>query len=353
MTSTTIPDFAISDSHRTRRAVIAALRGILRIPLVLKVMGANGLIVAVALVLVGKGLWSEDQGELLVMLAALAIATVVNLILVSLALSPIAELEKVARRVSRGEFTIRAARSPIADLQLANLTETINALLDSLAAERRRIQKLGTEVMLAQDTERAQLARDLHESLAQTLAGVKFQLSAAGADAADDEMRNRLAAARGIIGRAMDEVRNISQSLHPRIADDLGLVAALESLASQTRARGILDVKVTADIGETPVPASVAATLFRVAQEALKNAEMRPGTGSAGILLYSNNGTIKLEVTDDAHAMDRRRRKSDNSANGLSSIRDRVALTGGLLSIASELNGGTKVTAELRTSDED
>lgn len=329
------------------------MRSLLRIPLVLKIMGANGLIVAVALALVGNGLWGDDQGQLLVMLGALGFASVVNLVLVSLALSPIAELERVARRVSRGEFTIRAARSLIADQQLANLTETINALLDSLAAERRRIQKLGADVMSAQDTERAQLARNLHDSIAQTLAGVRFQLSAAGRDTVDDEMRNRLAAAGGMISGAMHEVRNISQSLHPRIADDLGLVAALESLAEQTRARGILDVKVTADVGEIPVPATVAATLFRVAQEALKNAEMRPGTGSAQILLYSNNRSIRLEVTEDAHELDRRRRKADNSANGFSSIRNRVALSGGVLSIASEQNGATKVTAELHMNDED
>ena len=347
-----MPDF-VRGSHLPRRAVTAVLQGILRIPLVLKIMGANGLIVAVALVLVGNGWWGEDQGQLLVMLAAVAIATVVNLILVSLALSPISELERVAQRVTRGEFTIRAAQSPIADPQLVHLNQTINALLDSLAAERRRIQKLGAEVLSAQDTERAKLARDLHESIAQTLAAVRFQLSAAGSDATTDEMRNRLAAARGMIGRAMDEVRNISQSLHPRIADDLGLVAALESLALQTRARGILEVTINADIGETPVPATVAATLFRVAQEALKNAEMRPGTGSAEIVLHANDGVIRLEVTEDAHPLDRRRSNADNSVNGLSSIRDRVALSGGLLSIASEQNGGTKVTAELRTSDED
>jgi len=347
-----MPDF-VRGSQFPRRAVRAVLQAILRIPLVLKVMGANGLIVAVALVLVGNGWWGEDQRQLLVMLAAVAIATAVNLILVSLALSPIAELEHVARRVSRGEFAIRAAHSPVADPQLVNLTETINALLDSLAAERRRIQKLGTEVVSAQDTERAKLARDLHESIAQTLAAVRFQLSAAGSDAVDNQMRNRLETARAMIGRAMDEVRNISQSLHPRIADDLGLVTALESLAQQTRERGILDVKVTAAIGETPVPATVAATLFRVAQEALKNVEMRAGTGSVEIFLHSSDGAIRLEVNEDANPLDRQRLKADNSVNGLSSIRDRVTLTGGLLSIASEQNGGTKVTAELRTQDED
>src|SRR6266704_3028533 len=75
-----MPDL-VRRSHLPRRAATAVLQGILRIPLVLKVMGANGLIVAVALVLVGSGFWGEDQGKLLVMLAAVAIATVVNLIL--------------------------------------------------------------------------------------------------------------------------------------------------------------------------------------------------------------------------------------------------------------------------------
>ena len=329
------------------------LDDVLRIPLVLKIMGANGIIVAVAAALVGRGLWSDAQGELTVVLVALALATIVNLVLVNLALSPIADLEQVARRVSRGEFGIRATQSPIADPQLANLTETINDLLDSLAAERKRIQKLGAEVVSAQDTERARLSRDLHESIAQTLAGVRFQLIAAGATATSDDMRNNLASARTMIGRAIEEARNISLSLHPRIADDLGLVTALESLADQTTERGIVAVTLNADIGETPVPATVAATLFRVAQESLKTAEMRPGVKSATINLTSSDGAIRLEVTDGEHKLDRRATNTDNSANGLSNIRDRVALSGGTLRIASEMNGGTKVTAELKIADED
>jgi signal transduction histidine kinase len=329
------------------------LDGVLQIPLVLKIMGANGIIVAVAAAIVGRGLWSDAQGELTVMLVALTVATVVNLALVGVALSPIADLERVARRVSNGEFSARATQSLVADPQLAHLTGTINELLDSLAAERKRIQKLGAEVVSAQDTERARLSRDLHESIAQTLAGVRFQLIAAGATATSDEMKNNLASARAMIGRAMEEARNISLSLHPRIADDLGLVAALESLASQTSERGLIDVTLNADIGETPVPATVAATLFRVAQESLKTAEMRPGVKSATINLTAHNGAIRLEVTDAARKLDKHAAGTDNSASGLSTIRDRVALSGGTLRIASVINGGTKVTAELKITEED
>lgn len=352
MTSTTIPGYAEDLWRPERRTFITVLRSVLRIPLVLKVMGANGLIVAVALALVGTGLWGDNQGQLVVVLGALTIVCIVNLLLVRLALSPINDLEEVAQRVRAGDFAARSAPSLVADPQLATLSDTVNQLLDSLAAERRRIQKLGVEVVTAQDTERARIARELHDSIAQTLAAVRFQLSAAGATATDVDLRNNLATARGMIGKVMDEVRNISQSLHPRMADDLGLVIALEALAHETGERSGLKVKVTANIGQKRVPPSVAATLFRVAQESLKNAEASAAAGTAEISLYTNDGTICLEVRDDNRGLDSRTQKVDNSGNGLATIRDRVALTGGVMRIASEENGGTKVTAELRTTDE-
>jgi signal transduction histidine kinase len=329
-----------------------ALRGLLRIPLVLKVMGANALIVAVALALVGNHLWRDDQTDLIVVFGALTFACIVNLLLVRLALSPIRHLEEVAERVSAGDFGARTLPSRVSDPELSKLSDTLNVLLDSLAAERRRIQKLGVEVVTAQDTERARIAAELHESIAQTLAAVRFQLSAAGAGTSDNEIRNSLAAARGMIGKVMEEVRNISQSLHPRLADDLGLVIALEELAQQTGERSGLKVKVTANLGQKRVPAGVAATLFRVAQESLKSAEARAAAGTAEILLYASDGSICLEVSDDSQELDRGDAKVDNSGNGLATIRDRVALTGGVMRIASEQNGGTKVTAELRTTDE-
>jgi signal transduction histidine kinase len=154
-----------------------------------------------------------------------------------------------------------------------------------------------------------------------------------------------------MIGNVMEEVRHISQSLHPRLADDLGLVIALEALAQQTSERSGLKVKMTTRIGQTRVPMGVAATLFRVAEEALRNAEANVTAGTAEILLYSTNGAICLEVSDDSQGLDSAVRKVDNSGNGLATIMDRVVLTGGVMRITNGQNGGTKVTAELRTDE--
>ncbi|MDP9178671.1 MAG: histidine kinase, partial [Gemmatimonadota bacterium] len=334
MTSVTIPEIGHTFWKPASMGLTGILRSVLRIPLVLKVMGANGLIIAVVLALVGGGLWGENQGQLVAVLGALTVVCIVNLLLVRLALSPINHLEEVADRVSAGDFGARARPSLVSDPQLARLSDTINVLLDSLAAERQRIQRLGVEVVTAQDTERARIAGELHESIAQTLAAVRFQLTAVGAGTPDPAMQNSLATARAMIGKVMDEVRNISHSLHPRLADDLGLVIALEELAQQTGERSGLKVKVTANMGQKRVPAAVAATLFRVAQESLKSAEARAADGTAEILLYSSNGAISLEVSDNNHGLDSGHSMVDNSGNGLATIRDRVALTGGVMRIA-------------------
>jgi signal transduction histidine kinase len=340
-----------SPAKRHTPVLTTVVRHVLRTPLVLKVMGANAIIAAVVLLLLGNGLRTTEKGAVLVVLGAIAIAFVVNLLLVRLALSPVAELERVAARVSGGQYAVRAQPSLVADSQLSHLADTVNGLLDSLAAERRRIQKLGAEVISTQDIERARIARELHDSIAQTLAAVRFQLSAASADATDDEMRNRLSAARGMIGKAMDEVRQMSQSLHPRMAEDLGLVTALEALADQAEERGRLKVRVATNIGDQPIPASVAATLFRVAQESLKAAETRTSASSADILLYTNDGSICLEVKDNRRSVDNRTLQPDNSTSGLSSIMDRVELSGGVMRIESGREGGVRVTAELASTE--
>ena len=348
MTFPSVSLAARSPGHSLLLGTSATIRGVLRIPLVAKVMGANAIIVVMVLALVGGGLWGDDQGQLVVVLLALSVACVVNLLLVRLALSPIGELERTSERVSRGEFDARVTPSLVADRQLLHLTNTVNSLLDSLAAERKRIQKLGTLVISTQDAERASLAHELHDSVAQTLAAVGFQLAAANAGATDDDTRNSLATARAMIGKAVEEVRNISYSLHPRMAEDLGLVPALESLAHRIGERGTLSVNITADIGAGRISANAAATLFRVAQESLKNAEMRATRGTAEIMLYSSDESVCLVVSDDSHEVDSPAVEGDNSRTGLSSIMDRVTLSGGVMRIETRRNGGTRVVTELQ-----
>ncbi len=215
------------------------LRMILGIPLDLKLLGANLIILGVA-ILVLFGPVRLNPGRLtdtLVVLAALVLGATVNFALVRLALRPINTLKRVARRVSEGRLAERVPGSIVADRELAQLSTTINDMLDTLAAARDRMRKLGAEVVYAEEKERAKVARELHDSVGQNLAAASFQVAAVAHDLGDHEASPRLAEVRELLRTAIEESRNVSRSLHPRVTTDLGLPSALRRFTASLRKR--------------------------------------------------------------------------------------------------------------------
>jgi signal transduction histidine kinase len=314
------------------------LQRVLRVPLVAKLIGANVIIVASAFAVQATAVSHLTTAELVTAVLALAAACAVNFFLVRLALHPVEELESLAIRVTEGEFDARSVSSPYADKDLVRLSDTVNDLLDSLARERRRIQDLGAQVVRAHDIERANVSRELHDSIAQILAAVRFQLSAAGKEEKVPEIRNRLVAANGMISAAVEEIMSVSSALHSRVAEDLGLEAALGTLARQVEARSGATVEITVSSAVSSIPPFVSATLFRVAEEAFRELEMRhdgkPATVNVGIC----DGYVRLEVMYEGN---------EPVTAGLSLMKDRVTLAGGTMTIENR-NGGTRVIAELK-----
>ncbi len=129
------------------------LRTILGIPLEMKLAGASLIIVGVAVLLLVGPVRSEPAHliDAYVFVVALIVGATVNLALVKLALRPIDALERVARLVSEGRFAERVPVSIVADRGLTQLSATINEMLDSLAAGRDRMRKLGAEVVYAEE----------------------------------------------------------------------------------------------------------------------------------------------------------------------------------------------------------
>src|ERR1700682_495164 len=150
------------------------VRSILGIPLEMKLLGANLIIVGVAVLLFGAvPIEPARLADTYVFVVALIVGAAVNFALVKVALGPIDALERVARRVSEGRLSERVPASLVADSGLTRVSTTINAMLHSLEAGRDRMRKLGAEVVYAEEKERAQVARELHDSVGQTLAAAR------------------------------------------------------------------------------------------------------------------------------------------------------------------------------------
>lgn len=329
------------------------LRGVLAIRLQAKVLGANLIILGIAAaalwVLPGAGVVRSQ--DLIIVLGALGAGACVNYALVRVALKPVDDLQQIARRVSQGRLSERVPPSLIADPGLAHLATTMNEMLDTLAASRDRMRKLGADVVYAQERERAQVARDLQDSVAQTLAAASFQIAAAINDIGSDTRAAYLTDARELLRTALEEIRNVSRSLYPRVAEDLGLPAALEALGDATRQRSLIDVKVHTDLAGVIIPAALFTTLYRIAQEALRNVEKHADAGTVTVLLSARLGLVELEISDDGCGFDSLVTKA-RANSALDRIRERLSLAGGELHIDSTRDCGTRVLARIRLATE-
>jgi signal transduction histidine kinase len=326
--------------------VTRLLLAVLGIPLEIKLLGANAIILGVAVLALLEPVRLQPGRliDVIVVIAALMVGALVNLALVRLALRPIADLQRVARLVSEGRLAERVPASVVADRELTRLSTTINKMLDSLSAGRDRMRKLGAEVVYAEERERAQVARELHESVGQTLAAASFQIAAAAHEIGAHAAAPRLATVREQLRTALEEIRNVSRSLHPRVASDLGLPAALEALGDATQQRSLVSVRVNVDVSDVVIPVALSATLYRVAQEALRNVERHADAGHATVSLRARAGYVELEINDDGHGLagPLERNRADTA---LAAIRERLSLAGGELHIHTAEDRGTRVIA--------
>jgi signal transduction histidine kinase len=325
------------------------LRAVLGVPLLVKIAGANALIVIIA---AGLSLGLHDMNGRGMTLAsaiiiALVVSLLVNLVLVQVALRPIRDLENTARRVWGGDLEARVAPSLVADRHMTRVGRTINLLLDALTSDRARMRRLASLVITAQDEERSRIARELHDSTAQSLTAIVLQLSAAARDASVPELAERLSEVKEMAGSALEEVRTLSHRVHPRVLDDLGLVAAVRWLARQARDSAGVEVTVDA-LGKTEtITAPVASVLYRVAQEALTNSVRHAAPTSVAIAVQVDAATATLEVADDGCGFDIAEAEARRPGMGLFSMRERVSLVDGQLDVVSSLGAGTRVVARV------
>jgi signal transduction histidine kinase len=322
-----------------------AIRAALTIPLTWKLLGANAVILATAAVVVWLAPARVTWSALGLAAAAFVASALVNVALVRLALRPLHELERTARRVWEGDLGARAEPSALADRDMARLLSTFNLLLDGLSDERTRTRRLAAHVVNGADDDRARVARTLHDSAAQTLAALSLHARAAVAGDAAPALAAHLEAIRDLAVQATEEVRDLSHTVHPRVLDDLGLPAALESLARSVGDEHGVDVNVHARLDPALVPRRAAMALYAVAREALANAVRHARPGGVEIVLGAGDGRVRLEVTDDGSEFDLREARGRSDAAGLFAMRERLALVDGELEVTSAPGRGTRIVA--------
>jgi signal transduction histidine kinase len=222
---------------------------------------------------------------------------------------------------------------------------TLFATHAAIALTNARLYERGRELTIME--ERNRLARELHDAVAQKLFSLRLtaQAAAALADRDPDRTLAELGQVERLAREALAELRSVIFELRPAELTEDGLVASLRKHVEVLDR--VYDVRLafTADL-DVALPADGEAVVFRIAQEALYNALRHARAGSISVRLSRSGQGAVLEIADDGSGFDIMA-ESGRDGLGLTSMRDRAASAGGVLTIGSGPGGGTVVRLEV------
>ncbi|HKW97862.1 MAG TPA: PAS domain S-box protein [Bryobacteraceae bacterium] len=209
------------------------------------------------------------------------------------------------------------------------------------------LQELSRRLLRLQDEERRRLARELHDSTAQSLAALGMNLGVVTEEAKVLTSRAQRALGESLVlaDQCLRELRTFSYVLHPPVLDDLGIASALSWFVEGFVERSGIQVTVDIphDLGR--LPQEVELTLFRVVQESLTNIHRHSGSREASIRISRTPAEIVLEVADNGMEHSGLSQGAvPHLGVGVASMRERVREIGGRFEIVSE-SRGTKVRA--------
>ncbi len=231
-----------------------------------------------------------------------------------------------------------------------NAEDSIRESRAALEQSHREIQQLAGRLIEAQDTERARIARDLHDDVSQQLAGVSIAFSGLkqrlGEHGVTEELQQELVVLQQQTLTLARNVRQLSHDLHPTVLRHLGLERALTSYCSELeRSHGVV-MRCAAEGDFASMRPEAGLCVYRIAQEALRNVVAHAGASRADVRLFRRGDDAEITITDDGSGFDvnnPERRKG----LGLVSIAERAKLAGGTISIDAGLNRGTRVHATI------
>ncbi|WP_460737300.1 sensor histidine kinase [Nocardioides ginkgobilobae] len=198
----------------------------------------------------------------------------------------------------------------------------------------------------ASDAERRRIARDLHDGVVQDLAGSAFALSGAARDpATTPQTAEVLASVSGSMRDSLKQMRSLLAEIHPPELHGRGLETALEDLIAPAAAAGIhASVSVSGIDGASDPEVAL---VWRVAQEAVRNATRHSGASTLAVTVRGDEEQLLLEVVDDGVGFDTTA-PSEPDRFGLRGLRSLVRDVGGELDVTSAVGEGTSVRMAVR-----
>lgn len=213
-----------------------------------------------------------------------------------------------------------------------------------------RLQQLTSQLLTAQENERKRVAHEIHDSIGSFLTGIKMQIESVISQLErGTAIPGSLKKIVPTVQQAIEESRRIQMNLRPSILDDLGLLPTIdwhcrdfEKMCPHIR------IEKCIDLTEGQVPDSLKTVIYRIIQEALNNIAKHSKADLVTLSLRKTSIPIELSIQNNGQGFDVEQtlaKEHHKRGLGLSSMRERVELTGGSFSIKSNKEVGTIIRA--------
>jgi signal transduction histidine kinase len=236
-------------------------------------------------------------------------------------------------------------RRVAAEKALQRIERHYRLLLKESVHMQEHLRHLSRRVLTAQEEERKQISRELHDEIGQTLTGVTVKLATLKKEGAENTkgLEKKIASTQRLLERSMRIVHRFARDLRPPLLDDLGLIPALHAFMKEFTKRTHIAVSFTAFAAVERLESEKRTVLYRVAQEALTNVAKHARASRAGVTIRKDGGHVQLEVHDDGRAFQVKRVLSATKFTrlGLLGMRERVEMVGGDFNIESAPGEGT------------
>lgn len=276
--------------------------------------------------------WMDLATSLAILIAFLLIAFAAIWVVADRALRPLADIQAAFARIGGGDYDIDLA--PAGPPEMRALAAGCNDMarrLDEISARNRRLSE---QLLLLQDEERAELARDLHDEIGPLLFVIDVDASAIRRASAKLEggetIASRAEDIKSAAHRARQEVRRILTDLRPGLMPGLGLKASIEDLVADLSRRHP-DIAITATLEDGDWGGTLEVLVQRAVREAVHNALRHGHPSRIAIRLETRARRLEFSVVDDGGGLPA---TGTSGGFGLIGMRERVEAVGGRLDIA-------------------
>lgn len=224
-------------------------------------------------------------------------------------------------------------------------------LLEQSNRMQEQLRHLSRQLLQAQEEERREISRELHDEIAQTLTGINVHLANLKTEAMANSkgLEKKISRTQRLVEKSVNIVHRFARDLRPTVLDDLGLIPALHSLMKEFTKRTGIHIRCTTFAGVEQLNSAKRTVLYRVAQSALANVAQHAKASRVRVSIRGFRDAVRMDIQDNGTGFEVERVlfAKRHQRLGLLGMRERVEMVGGCFSVESAPGKGTTIRSQI------